>query len=80
MVGFFVEEFALREDEVGGEEDVGAEGGEEGVEGGGGGGVEDGQGTWKRVLVARFVNGTGRWIGRTVFSPRWGAGEGAGLG
>lgn len=46
MVGFLVEEVSLREDEVGGEEDVGAEGGEEGVEGGGGGGVEGGEGSW----------------------------------
>lgn len=46
MVGFFVEEVSLREDEVRGEEDVGAEGVEEGVEGGGGGGVEDGERTW----------------------------------
>lgn len=30
-----------------GEEDVAAEGAEEGVEGWGGGGVEDGEGTWK---------------------------------
>ena len=47
MVGFFVEQVALEEDEVRGEEDVGAEGAEEGVEGGRGGGVEDGEGAWK---------------------------------
>lgn len=46
MVGFFVEEVPLEEDEAGGEEDVAAEGAEEGVEVCGGGGVEDGEGTW----------------------------------
>lgn len=47
MVGFFVEEVPLQEDEVRGEEDVGAEGVEEGVEGGGWGGLEDGEGAWE---------------------------------
>lgn len=46
MVGFFVEEVLLQEDEVGGKEDVGAEGAEEGVEGGRGSGLEDRKGTW----------------------------------
>ena len=44
MVLFFVEEVLLGEDEVGGEEDVEAEGIEEGVEGGGG---EGGRGAWR---------------------------------
>lgn len=60
MVGAFVEEVALGEDEVGGEEDVGAEGAEEGVEGGGGGGVEGWEGTW--VVEERFVSYFGCWI------------------
>lgn len=40
-----VEEVVLGFYEVGGEEDVGAEGGEEGVEVGGGGGTEGREGT-----------------------------------
>jgi len=45
LEGFLVDEVLLGAEEVGGEEDVGAEGGEEGVEFGGGGGCEGGEGT-----------------------------------
>lgn len=44
LEGLFVDEVLLGAEEVGGEEDVGAEGGEEGVELGGGGGCEGGEG------------------------------------
>ena len=89
MVGLFVEELPLREDEVRGEEDVGAEGGEEGVEGRGRGGVEDREGAWRNFIVSGLVwvvwegfLGLGGGVGRfTMFSPRWGGCEGAaGLG
>lgn len=46
VVFFGVEEGALGVDEVGGEEDVGAEGGEEGVEVWGRGGREGWEGAW----------------------------------
>lgn len=44
LEGFFVDEVLLGAEDVGGEEDVGAEGGEESVEVGGGGGCEGGKG------------------------------------
>lgn len=52
MVFLFVEEVSLQLYEVGGEEDVGAEGGEDGVEDWGGGGVE----FWESAV---FVMGGG---------------------
>lgn len=80
VVGFFVEEVALQEDEVGGEKDVGAELIEEGVEGGRGGGVEGGEGTCGRRVVSGCLGGIGGGLGvGTVFSACWGGGEGAGL-
>lgn len=45
MVFGFVDEGFLEGEELGGEEDVGAKGGEEGVEVGGGGGGEGWEGT-----------------------------------
>ena len=48
-VFFFVEEVTLGFDEVGREEDGGAEGGEEGVEFGGRGFVEGGEGAWNSL-------------------------------
>lgn len=46
VVALTVDEGFLEGGEVGGEEDVCAEGGEEGVEVGGGGGGEGGEGAW----------------------------------
>ena len=47
MVDFFVKEVLLQADEVGGQEDVGAEGAEQGVEGGRGRGAEYREGSWR---------------------------------
>lgn len=80
MVLFFVEEVLLGEDEVGGEEDVEAEGIEEGVESGGGGGVEGWKGAWRVDCQQLLACGGWDGVGGTVFSPRGCGCEGAGLG
>lgn len=54
-----VEEGALGVDEVRGEENVGAEGGEEGVEFGGGGGVEGGEGACAGELLEQGTRDVG---------------------
>ena len=78
MVLFAVDEALLEFEEVGGEEDVAAEGTEEGVEGGGGGGYEGCDGAWLMfswsIKMQRKVGG----LGSTMFSPGRGRREGTG--
>ena len=78
MVLFAVDEALLEFEEMGREEDVAAEGAEEGVKGGGGGGYEGCDGAWLMfswsIKMQREVEG----LGSTMFSPGRGRREGTG--
>ena len=87
VVFFLVDEVLLLMDQVGGKEDVEAEGVEEGVEVGGGGRLEGWESTWDNG-ICQWVN---YWMGWdengdgvrdwaiTMFSRLGGGAEGAGL-
>ena len=57
----FVEEVALKAEEMGGEEDVGAEGREEGVEVRRGGGCELGEPAWGMSVLVKICMDGERW-------------------